>query len=282
MKYRINDNRIEEISKLFKWIGIYRIKVFEEYDAQFHAAKQIVERCPQTAHYLIYLNSLISYKLMYPGERFWLLFAHYASERCSDLDGFKKVVDLVVDFTLKHNKIMVKQKIDRLRKISRCSDIVDFIDRCEFELISIRTARCLQSESGLKTIVFSVKMLYYAVKAKGYDLVLPNTIPIPVDRRVALLTYLSGLIDVIGETNITPSKLLGISKAIRNIWGRVSLLSSIPPLHIDSVLWCLGKYGYNSSTRSSILNAIDQHLVFSLGEETMRRIVDELFYRLPP
>lgn len=282
MEYRVNNDRIEEVSKVFRVLGINGVKAFEEHDVQFQAVKQIVEKCYQVAHYLLYLNSIVSYNLMYPGERFWLLFARYVSERCTNVGSFREAVDLVVSFTLKHNRILANQKIDRLVRISMCRGIEVLIDEYRFELINTRTAECLQSRADLKTIVFSVKMLYYVLRARGYDAILPNTIPIPVDRRVALITYLSGLIDIAGRVGVTTSELLRISKTIREVWNRISLLSSIPPLHIDSVLWYLGKYGYNLSTRSSILSAIDKYLVSSLGEETVRRLVNELFYRLPP
>ncbi len=282
MKCRVNSDRVEDVSKVFRILGLNGVKIFEEYDIQFSVAKQIVKQCPKIAHYLLYLNSLVSYRLMYYGEEFWMLFEQYVLNRCSDINEFSGVVNLVIDFTLKHNKIMARQKIDRLKRINRCSEIVGYVDGYEFEPLTVSTAKCLHSGIDSKTIVFSIKMLYYVLKAKGYEVVLPSTIPIPVDRRVALITYLSGLVDVLDEVNVYPLKLLRFSNIIRDVWQKVSLLTSIPPLHIDSVLWYLGRYSYSLSTKSTIFNAINRQLIFKLGEEIIKRLIEELFYRLPP
>ncbi|HID45490.1 MAG TPA: N-glycosylase/DNA lyase, partial [Chromatiaceae bacterium] len=37
-------------------------------------------------------------------------------------------------------------------------------------------------------------MFYYTLKARGVELEIPFTIPILVDRRVAMMTYLSGIV----------------------------------------------------------------------------------------
>lgn len=282
MEYRVNYDRVEEVAKAFRKLGIGGVKIFEEHDTQFHVAKQISERCPQIAQPLLYLNSLVSYRLMYRGEEFWMLFAQYVSKECSHVNSFRDVVNLVASFTLRYNKIMIKQKINRLEKIKKCDDLIDYINVHKFEMLVRHTAKCLHSEPESKTIVFGVKMLYYGLKAKGCDVVLPSSIPIPVDRRVALVTYLSGLVDIAGGTSVALTRLLGIPNVIRKIWQKVSELSSIPPLHIDSVLWYLGKYGYRLVTRSSILSIIDHQLLSRIGEEVVKYLIYELFYRLPP
>uniref|UniRef100_A0A7J3QCX0 N-glycosylase/DNA lyase n=1 Tax=Ignisphaera aggregans TaxID=334771 RepID=A0A7J3QCX0_9CREN len=281
MRYRINYDRIETISNVFKILGINKIKMIEVCDMQFHVAKQLSMLCPQISKYLLYLNSLVSYRLMYHGEKFWVIFAQYVSEKCVNISDFKDAVDLVIDFSMKYNRIMINQKVDRLRRIKRCNEVVRYIDNHEFGLLAKYTAKCLNNNPNSKTVVFSIKMLYYELKSKGFDIVLPNTIAIPVDRRVALITYLSCLLDILNENDINASKLLKISNTIRKIWQKISLLSSIPSLHIDSVIWYLGKYS-NLNSRSSILNSIDKCLISMIGEDDVKYLVDELFYRLPP
>lgn len=281
MGYRIDYDRVREIAMLFKTLGIDRVRIFELYDTQFHAAKRVSERCPKISEYLLYLNALVSYKLMYYGERFWTLFSQYVSERCSTINSFEEAVNLVIEFTVRYNKVMAEHKVSRLKRIEKCDEVIRDINNHEFELIVRHTAKCLYSKPDSKTIVFSVKMIYYGLRAKGFEIILPSTIPIPVDRRIALLTYLSGLMEILdgGNLDLLSLKYSGI---IREIWQRVSLLSSIPPLHIDSVLWYLGKYGYNLNNRSSILNSIDPHLISKLGRETIKFLIDNLFYKLPP
>uniref|UniRef100_A0A7C5UTX1 N-glycosylase/DNA lyase n=1 Tax=Ignisphaera aggregans TaxID=334771 RepID=A0A7C5UTX1_9CREN len=88
MRYKINYDRIEIISDVFKILGINKIKMIEVCDIQFHVAKQLSMLCPQISKYLLYLNSLVSYRLMYHGEKFWVIFTQYVSEKCIHISVF--------------------------------------------------------------------------------------------------------------------------------------------------------------------------------------------------
>jgi DNA-(apurinic or apyrimidinic site) lyase len=122
-------------------------------------------------------------------------------------------------------------------------------------------------------------MLYYAKKALGERVEVPMEIPIPVDGRVALVTYLSGALIVEGVST-SREALLRYSDTIRNVWSKVARLSGVPPLNLDAMIWYFGKYAYMGS-RSKVLEKAFSELKNLFSRDEVEMLVDNLFYLVP-
>lgn len=257
-------------------LGIEGVSIFEDIDPQYQAVKYALENCDEKlTSYAFYINALLAYRLRVSGEEFWSDFAEYLNRNCKNIENFYQLVDLVGNFTSKFNNYAYDQKIKRLNRLRYCMDITDTIDRGDVQELAKRTAECLNSSAESKTIVFSVKMVYYVHKARGRRIILPFELPIPVDKRVAFITYTSGLID--SNVDDVVSLLFRKPDVVRKVWLMVSLKSNIPSLNIDAVIWYFGKFSRYRDV-SEILKLIDKTLYRILGKNIIEALVNELFY----
>ena len=89
-------------------------------------------------------------------------------------------------------------------------------------------------------------MFYYAYYSSTSERpIVPYTIPLPVDIRIASLTVSSGMMDVLGVERLRNKALYLLGRKINNVrkvWFEVSSLSRIPSLNIDSLLWPIGVF----------------------------------------
>lgn len=285
---RVDEKRVEQLSRVFAEVGLERIKAFEDLDPQLIAAKMIGGECGLLTPHIMFTNALISYQLGMPGERYWVSFAHLIVGECPT--NYEEVLNRVSQ-TLQHlHGLAVKAKEKRLNKLKMCTDLYDSILGSDLNMLRRRVAKCLDANIDDKTVVFAVKMLYYGMKALGINTTLPYNIPVPVDRRVIKISYLSGLVDFgevgwkASQLDEVTSKLFKKPQVVRDAWNAVSLRCGIPPLHLDTVLWLFGKY-VGSRSRAEVLERIANEFrgVNAGGIELnyIKLIVDELFYRLP-
>lgn len=281
----VNYDRVYEVAEVFEELGIDGVKKFEDVDQQYHAVKRALEKCSQDfIGHIFYINALLAYKLKMVGEVFWETFANHVVNNCIGdiLNHRELVVKLIEDFTYRFNNYLIEQKIRRLRRIAACNKLWSLLDTRRYIDLAKETAKCLKTSANTKTVVFSIKMLYYVHRAQGLDTVLPFELPIPVDRRVVYITYMSGLIDITSNNykyKYLVDALLKNADVIKKVWSIIALESRVPPLHIDSVVWYFGKYNYVKSI-DEVLIEIDDILYKSLGEDLVKRLVKELFYRL--
>ncbi|MEM1559925.1 MAG: N-glycosylase/DNA lyase [Ignisphaera sp.] len=257
-------------------LGIERVSIFEDIDPQYQVVKYALENCDERlTSYAFYINALLAYRLRISGEEFWSNFAEYLTRNCKSIENFYQVVDLVGNFTSRFNNYAYYQKIKRLNKLRYCMDVNDVIDRGDIQELAKRTAECLNSSVESKTVVFSVKMVYYVHKARGKRIILPFELPIPVDKRVAFVTYTSGLIE--SNANDVVSLLFRKPNVVRKVWLMVSLKSNIPSLNIDAVIWYFGKFSQYRDA-GKVLKLIDSTLYEILGKNVIEALVNELFY----
>lgn len=269
----INKVRARELGHLFSGIGLEGVAAFEEEDPQMLAAKRIESECAGTAAAALYVNAIVSYMLPMKGERYWFMFAEHVSRRCPS--GWGDLVTSVKEFTTAVHRFGVKQKLRRLEALGRCGRLEGFIRKGDYISLWHETARCLRACEDRKTIVFSVKMAHYGRRAAGHRETLPMSIPIPVDRRVARASTLSGLIE--GSPSI--EALVRKYRIVARAWGMVAGISGIPPLHLDSVLWVLTSY-WGSPSPHEVLKSLPKGLIKRIGEEKLLIIIKEiLFYR---
>ncbi len=279
MRLSINTDRLIKIGTVLRSIGIAGAKYFESLDPQMDVARELVLQCSDNALYLLALNSLVSYSLAMRGELFWKKFSRYASLRCKEASNLNDIIKIVKEFTIAYNKYQLSQKIRRLDRVSQCKDMFIYIN--SNKLIELRNylAKCLSSEQYSKTIVFSIKMIYYGLRALGYDYTFPFDLPIPVDRRVARISSTSGVIEC------TPSELCSIDYVLRyqkiiiNVWNEIGRISSIPPLHIDAIIWYFGGFS-KIKNKEEILNTIDHRLIDYFGIGKIRELIECFFYQL--
>jgi len=279
LKLRINNERLIKIGITLRSLGIIGAKYFESLDPQMDIARELVLKCSNNALYLLALNSLVSYSLTMRGEIFWKEFSKYTLLRCREIESFHDIVKIVKEFTMIYNRYLLSQKIRRLDRIMHCKDIVNYINNVKLVELRNYIAKCLASDPDSKTIVFSIKMIYYGLRALGYDYILPFDIPIPVDRRVARISSTSGVIECESLKPCSIEYVLRYPKIIIKAWNEIGKISSIPPLHIDAIIWYFGSFS-NVTNRNEILNAIDRRLIDYFGIEKIRDLIDNLFYQL--
>ena len=266
------DERIDEIVLLLRKLGLPFLKRLEERDPQFRALSSLKGICSRIVPAVACLNALISYMLTCRGEEYWLEFSSYLRRELTgcyieDKDYIKisNLIDLVIRFVRfsKCNKRFRKLKVARLRRIARNPEANMLLDT-EFFINNTTgfwesLAKLVGAKPESKTILFSIKMYYYGLRScLELDITLPYEIPLPVDIRIAKLTKACGLIDHIVNY-----------RTVQNIWGEISRLSRIPPLHLDVLLWRLGRYIdqkdlWTIAKEFSYDNAIDYHLALRI------------------
>jgi len=291
MFIKVVNDRLKSISDTFLELGLNKAKAFEDFDPQLKAAKLISYRCGSLTPHILFTNALITYQLSMDGETYWMRFTELVSDECPS--NYDEVLEVVIKGLKKLHKFAVSGKEKRLNKLRLCMDIYDLIPGGNVNLIRNRVSKCLGAGINDKTIVFSIKMIYYGVKSLGVDTLLPFDIPLPIDRRVVKISYTSGLIEIEGLNHYALDTYIPYDKIVKNkqnlnilrdAWNTVSLKSSIPPLHLDTVLWLIGKY-CNSRSKTHAFNS----LIHDLGEEILTRVgvkyvkmlINELLYRLP-
>ncbi len=287
----INNSRIAKVAKALKIAGGLRLaKVFEEADPQMKAVEKLCKTYGNLTPLLLAINALVSYMLAGRGEEYWSSFAAYASMVGEPPENYLGLIKLVKEFVSnsKYHRLNRAAKLSRLSKLLKCSALAKFENpndefiKDPYSLLKV-LAECLGSSEFAKTTVFAVKMYYYGVKAcLGTDLVLPAEIKVPVDRRVAFLAYTSGIIDV-GE-GLSRGEVIKKFKhragVVRIAWGRVAELSSIPPVHLDALLWIIGRYAEAGKSIGDITNRVAELLGSRLPESTLELVIKELLYKL--
>lgn len=220
---------VEEIALLLRRIGLERILALEKRDPQYSSVCSICKNRGEgeTAR-LVMMNALISYRLTGRGEEHWDYFSRFFSQR--------KREDLCAEFLdyVRGSPYLAVGRNARIKRaLSVCGYMPDIDDLLKTwkDLVTI-----LNADSDAKTIVFTIKMLNYVYMCcRDIDRALPYEIPIPVDYRVAKLTSCLGLVD------LSPEEALRRYKEVQRAWHKVSQISGIPPLHIDTLLWLAGR-----------------------------------------
>jgi len=282
----VNTERARRIAESLAEIGYRGLDAIESSDPQFLSIES-VGRSKSCCLWLFYVNALISYRLRLRGEEYWLKFGEFIANLCDCTADHQLHERLLEEFTRRYNNVLLQQKLERLRKVFRCKDVVD--DIIEHRYYDLRdlvydTSRCLKTQPYSKTVLFAAKIYYYISKYLKIPCSVPHELPIPVDIRVAKMSILSGLLE--GANANTNASILeaGHVKKIQDAWNLVAELSGIPPIRIDSVLWIMGRFS-DLKTRHEVYELFASNygsLILVLGESAVKRLINELFYILPP
>ncbi|RLG87132.1 MAG: hypothetical protein DRO15_05295 [Thermoprotei archaeon] len=285
MSFNINYKRIERISSIIRSLGLEFFKSIEIIDPQFNSLSRLCSFCnPKLVPLLGIVNALVSYALNCRGEKYWNEFCSHMALHCNSINNIESAISSVIEFLQisQCNKLYKEAKVRRLKKLLLCKNIEIVLQKQCHEVLAGKLlqktlAKCLGTEQELKTIVFAVKMYYYGYKAcLKTDLVLPMDIPIPVDRRVALITCTANLIDADCKDIKTVMKS---SDIVRKIWSYIAELSGVPALHLDSFIWIIGKHVNLRRDKPSIVASILNELRDFYCED-LEKLVKELIFKL--
>jgi len=233
--------RVSFLGHLLKELGLEYFLELETLDPQYRHLKNLSTRFSVKELALIsILGSIVAYRLSKRGEEYWKELVDYFSRTSAVRDSTSLVKDFMEFLQLSEaNKLLLRQKLNRIERLVRRKfheRLLKHFDEYAQDLSKLwdDLAASLNANKEAKTVVFAVKMFYYAVRAASDQLLeIPYEIPIPVDLRVLRTSYKLGLIS---NYKFSQKHV----KIVQSAWHRVAEISGIPPLHIDVLLWMLG------------------------------------------
>ncbi len=282
MALKVLYGRIAVVGRVLSLLSVDDVLAIEEGDPQFQSLRELYMRlgdCNATA-LLAVLNSLVSYRLSSRGEDYWMEFSRHPFKPGNPDDLAGEFMDFLANS--KCNKLLRDVKALRIRKLLNSKAHVEIYVRFHDLLRDLKglrevIRRALNVEGDEKTVVFAIKMFYYASRVCGNYIVPPMDIELPVDRRVAAVSYTSGIID--GESAMVIEELMRNHKTVQRAWMEVSRLSNIPSLNLDSIIWICGKYVRDEDGVSKASSDLTRYSKGRVSSETARAIASELLMR---
>ncbi len=177
---------------------------------------------------LVIINSLLSYQLSWKWEDRWKEFWEYVFSNFDKFDNILEYKNFLANS--KNNRRLLNMKLKRFDKIiwffenyKKIDDYIFFYDN--MELLNKELAKYLKQKLDAKTVVFAVKMFWYACrvvleKTNTY----PYSIKIPLDSRIKKIYELN-------------NKWKYSDNEVLNYFDKLSQKYNIPPLHMDTLLW---------------------------------------------
>ncbi len=255
----IDSDRVRKISSTLKKIfkDEKYINLFIKLDPQYRALLELYRNTG--LKYLVAVvsiaNSLISYQLTGKGEDYWMEICRYFSLKKNeykdskiDLDTVFKLFKEFLESITRYNRFQVATKISRLKKFFSSSlPKKMYSDPCMYSNDQYNLIRTLSSIMGqdiyAKTVVFAAKMYYYASDIIGCNPLADPRVPMPVDRRIATVSLLSGLIKpcnlrYFGNLRTIVYKLMSkYKKLLVKAWFSIASESNIPCIFLDTIIW---------------------------------------------
>jgi DNA-(apurinic or apyrimidinic site) lyase len=281
----IDEGRIEAVAQALSRVPIEAVKVIEFSDPQYKAVKRIALAYGAKSIVAIVANALVSYRLPVRGEIYWSNFADYLLSK-GRIDSFEEFIESVREFVANRMQggALIDQKLGRIWKaLDALRELymnpLGFTDLTRLlELL----ASHMKSRGVEKTIVFAVKMAYYFYTALGIEVSNTYDIPLPVDRRVAIIT---------SSSRILHAPVRGIMGRYRDeaieAWGKVSRLSDIPLINMDAIIWLpaqnilgLLRRGIDVA-REEYAKRLVEYSKSIISWDVARRIAAELLYDYP-
>ncbi len=240
---RIDRDRLNTLTRLLVRAGLKAVLELELHDPQYRSVERVTRaHGPGTAALLAALNALVSYRLAMKGEEWWECWSQYMASR--PIRSPDEAVRAEAYF-LQDCRGSIIGREAKMRRLKRAvSGAWSSLERLYSRPESIfeggrwlveALARALGARRWSKTIVFSAKMAYYAVKPLYPARPAPGDVEIPVDVRVACFLYSTGIIEAPSYRDIVrrPSTA---QEAVRII----SEETRIPPLNLDTIFWRIG------------------------------------------
>lgn len=283
-----NMHRVHAIASVLRRISPEAIDVIEFNDPQFKAVNMVVNAYGYKAIALVVANALVSYRLTLTGEEYWIEFANWFIKARPRIGKADDVLNAFSSFlsVSKGNRILRVQKLNRLKRIARViEDILEQPDRyLDLKLLIRELAMSLKAKPFEKTIVFAAKMAYYTFKTLGYNARLEEVTVIPVDKRIALLTVTSGLLDTDPKNIMSRYRDTAIGA-----WREIARLSNIPLLRLDAIVWLPARglekllyMGRIEAARDEFARKLSSFSSGLIDWQTARDVAKQILYRLPP
>ncbi len=282
MAITINSHRVRVVGEALGRLGLEGIMAIEEKDPQYRALEHLVNRigdCGSTA-LLAVLNALSAYQLSASGEEYWWEFARYLFTP-SDPDSLaRSFISFLA--SSRGNVASKDKKISRVRRLIASQTHIEIYAKMgeiskNLESLRLLLSRSLGKTGYEKTIVFAVKMFYYVSRICGYKPVLPKNIEIPVDRRVAAVTYSSGIADTSRPNPV--EEIMRNYREAQRAWAVVSEISGIPMINLDSIIWLCGKYVRDEKGVEKAYAEISGYVGEKIPKSVLLEAVSELLYR---
>ncbi len=242
MLIKVDKKRVGSVAKAIKGLGVSAVLKIEEDDPQYIFISRLKEVIGESKTLILtILISLASYRLSVKGEDWWRCFSNYFIK--NKPNNFNDITGKAVSFIESCRGAVVQREIKkrRVQKVAKtCERILRYLFYHPEELESHYKdlleceSKALGQKRYSKTLVFSIKMGYYAVR----DLLKPPVnikIEMPVDVRVACLTYSSGML-----LSSNFRKLIEYPYQAQEVWNTIEKLSGIPVIHLDALIWRLG------------------------------------------
>ncbi len=239
MTWRLMTRRAEVLGSLIARARSL-IEDCEQADPQMAAVSSIVSRLG-VGYGIAYVVgvALVSYMLATRGEDHWALAASHAEGNAkAALLSFVTSSPSLARFRevrVRRARVYAEKLMDKIaRHYSAYAENLASLWRDLYTTLNARPEA--------KTIVFAVKMFYYAAKAAGLRCRLLPTLPVPVDYRVCLVTLTSLLVqgpagDLRGNARTLRKEGAHL---VRKGWSLVSKKAGLAPLNLDALLWTLG------------------------------------------
>ena len=229
--------RVQSVAEALSYVDEKAVDVIEASDPQYKSLARLARAYGVKAVFFAVANALVSYRLLMTGEEYWTCYADSLLARAPEPPAdFEEALDLVVRFLseCKGSRMMLKQKLAR---ISRAQGVLRRIyeNPLAFSDLSRLVSELTMSLGGKgdeKTIVFAAKMAYYVYRSLSVTVTNQDKVPIPLDRRMAILTSTSRMLRCSVSTIMTRCR----SNAVK-AWSLVAQASGIPSLHLDAVVW---------------------------------------------
>lgn len=244
MRQRVDEEEARRLGALLRRIGLEKILELEEEDPQLHAVRRVSSNHgPGWASVTAALVALVSYRLAMKGEEWWACYGDYFS--IGKRGSLPEACDAVASFLRECRGAVVQREAKEKRVRRACTGARGALEKLynkpedilpSASWLTGSLSRALRQEPWRKTIVFSAKMAYYAVRSiLNPPPPAPRDVPLPVDVRISCITYSSGLVSAREWRDI-----LRDPRTALEAWRTVSEESGIPQLNIDSLLWMIG------------------------------------------
>lgn len=220
---------MQELLNKFKNISLEDIIALENSDRQFIAIKNIYEKNKNISinNYLslVIANALLAYQLSWTGEDYWEEFSSFVINY--DFSNKLNIKLFFDDFlwVCACNKRLINMKKIRINKINDFLEIFTWKEEFFYNNMD-KMWECLadkmKQKNTDKTIVFAIKMFWYAGRNIWWFKAFPYNISIPIDSRI---------------TKIYNKYNKDSSLNINSFYKILSEKLGVSPLHLDSLLW---------------------------------------------
>ncbi len=281
MREAINKSRVTALTTALRLVPPEALEASELADPQYRAIARLVRRHSEKAVAIVVANAVVSYRIPKHGEDYWLDYSSFWEDKPPP-HTVSELLDRVIEFLVREKVAVLQQKVGRLQRARSVLEALleDPLRYRSLTLLYDDLVRSLRGPRYQKTIAFAAKMAYYTYKALGVSVEGLQDIPVPLDRRFALLTATSGLLSYDPDTIY--SRFRSVAEAA---WRLVSDASGIPPARLDTLLWLPARGIERLVAKGLIGHARDEyahHLLYYTGGrldvKTARRIAEEVLY----